>query len=69
VGLQGVHAAGHPQAVEPIVALAGQYDVEGRGAQQRLGIGPPISLLNGAIRPIEDAADELVDGAVGVDNQ
>jgi hypothetical protein len=51
------------------VALAGQYDVEGRGAQQRLGIGPPISLLNGAIRPIEDAADELVDGAVGVDNQ
>ena len=58
IRLQGVHAAGHAQAVGTIVPLAGQNHIEGCPAQARLGIGPPISFLDGTVFPLEHAADD-----------
>jgi hypothetical protein len=46
-----------------------QHHIEGGGEQARLGIGPSVSFLYRTVFPLEDAADELVGGTLGVDNQ
>jgi hypothetical protein len=68
-GLQSANAMHHPQAVAAVTALSGQHHVKGGGAEERLGFASAKSVLDGAILPLEDAPQDLMDGTVGIDNQ
>jgi hypothetical protein len=57
VGLQGADAAGNLQTVRSVTSLSRQNDIEGESSQTLLHVGPPVSLVYGAVLSLENAPE------------
>ena len=66
VRLKGVELTGEMEAVEAVGALAGEDQVIGPGAEALQGFTATIGVPDGAILALEEAHQEVVDGAIGV---
>lgn len=67
IGLKGAELTGKFEAVEAVGALAGEDQVIGPGAEALQGFTAAIGVADGAVLALEEAHQEVVDGAVGVD--